>query len=311
MQSVLSPAGIQAAHIAWLWWVMLAVCAIVFVVVLLVVGIGLRRASGPDAPAVTPERRLHVTIGGATALTVLTLIGLLTAAIATGRAVQNLGDPEALPITVVGNQWWWSVEYALPNPAERVRVANEIRLPRGRTASLTLASNDVIHSLWIPNLHGKVDLIPGRQNVLVLRADRTGDFRAQCAEYCGMQHAHMALTVTVMEPRDFDAWLTAQREPAAEPADALSARGRQLLESSTCVMCHTVRGTTAGARIAPDLTHVGSRPTLAAGVLPNTDEALDRWLRDPQAIKPGNKMPIPGLSDDDRRALVAYLRGLK
>ena len=311
MQSVLAPAGIQAAQIAWLWWLMLAVCASVFVVVLMFVALGLRRASRPGAPAPTPERRLHGAIGGAAAVTILTLIGLLAAAIATGRAVQSLDDPAALPIVVVGNQWWWSIEYALPNPAERVRVANELRLPRGRTVSITLASNDVIHSLWIPNLHGKVDLIPGRQNVLVLRADRTGEFRAQCAEYCGTQHAHMAFTVTVVEPQAFDDWLTAQRAPASEPTDPLARRGRELIESSTCVMCHTVRGTLAGARIAPDLTHIGSRPTLAAGVLPNTDEALDRWLRDPQAIKPGNKMPVPGLSDDDRRALVMYLRGLK
>ena len=310
MQSVLAPAGIQAAQIAWLWWVMLAVCAVVFVVVLVFVSIGLRRASRQEVPA-TPERRLHVAIGGATTLTILTLLGLLTAAIATGRAVQALDGANAIPITVVGNQWWWSVEYALPNPAERVRLANELRLPRGRTAALTLGSNDVIHSLWIPNLHGKIDLVPGRQNVLVLRADRTGEFRAQCAEYCGMQHAHMALTVTVMEPPDFEAWLIAQRAPAPEPADAVARRGRDLVESSTCAMCHTVRGTTAGARIAPDLTHIGSRPTLGAGVLPNTDEALDRWLRDPQAIKPGSKMPVPGLSDDDRRAVVRYLRGLK
>ena len=311
MQSVLAPAGVQAAEIAWLWWVMLAVCAAVFVVVLLFVGAGLHRASRRNAPAPTPERRLHRAIGGATALTILTLMGLLTAAIATGRAVQSLDGASALPVIIVGNQWWWAIEYALPNPAERVRVANELRLPRGRTVSITLGSNDVIHSLWIPNLHGKVDLIPGRQNVMVLRADRVGEFRAQCAEYCGTQHAHMAFTVTVVEPAAFDAWLVAQREPAREPVDAVARRGRQLVESTTCMMCHTVRGTLAGARIAPDLTHVGSRPTLAAGVLPNTDEALDMWLRDPQAVKPGNKMPVPGLSDDDRRAVVAYLRGLK
>jgi cytochrome c oxidase subunit 2 len=121
----------------------------------------------------------------------------------------------------------------------------------------------------------------------------------------------MAFSVAVVEPAAFDAWLVAQREPAREPDDALARRGRQLVESSTCAMCHTVRGTTAGARIAPDLTHIGSRPTLAAGVLPNTEEALNRWLLDPQAVKPGNKMPVPGLSDDDRRAVVAYLRGLR
>jgi cytochrome c oxidase subunit 2 len=250
-------------------------------------------------------------IGGATAITILTLLGLLTAAIATGRATQRADRSNALAITVVGNQWWWSVEYAAPQPSDRVRLANELHLPRGRPAVISLASNDVIHSFWVPNLHGKVDLIPGRTNEIVLRGDQNGEFRGQCAEYCGVQHAHMALIVIVEDPADFEAWLTAQRRPAAEPTTDPARRGRQLVETTTCAMCHTVRGTTAGARTAPDLTHVGSRATIAAGLLPNTEAALDRWLRNPQDVKPGNKMPVVGLPDDDRAAVVAYLRTLR
>jgi cytochrome c oxidase subunit 2 len=311
MQSVLHPAGAQAGAIAWLWWAELATCAAVFGIVLVVLAMGLRRSGSAKAPVPVPERKLASVVGGAAGVTILILFILLAASIATGRATQRLDRQDAIAITIVGNQWWWDVEYEAQQASDQARLANDLHLPRGRTVVITLASNDVIHSFWVPNLHGKTDLIPGRQTQTVLRADQVGVFRGQCAEFCGTQHAHMALTVTVEEPEAFDAWLRAQRQDAPTPTTPAQQRGRALIETSSCVLCHTVRGTLAGARTAPDLTHLASRPTIAAGELPNTDEALDRWLRDPQAVKPGSKMPNPGLSADDRAALVAYLRTLR
>lgn len=311
MQHILNSAGYQANHIEWLWWLMLAVCTFVFIVVLTMLTLAIRRSMAAEAPAPVPDRRLTRVVGGATVATILILFGLLAATIATGRATQSLDETDALEITIVGNQWWWSVEYALQPPSARARLANDLHLPLGRVAVITLASNDVIHSFWVPSLHGKVDLIPGRTNRIVLRGDRVGTFRGQCGEFCGAQHAHMALTVTVEEPAAFDAWIANQRRVAPEPVSDAEKRGRQIAESTTCAMCHAILGTTMGARTAPDLTHLMSRPTLAAGVLPNSPESLDRWLRDPQAVKPGSKMPNPGLSADDRASVVAYLRTLR
>lgn len=311
MQSILVPAGPQAAAIAWLWWVMFWVCAAVFVSVLFVLAGAVVKSSRHRPQIVATHRRLSAVVGSATGLTILILIGLLGASIMTGRATQSIDRTNALAIVVTANQWWWSVEYAFPTASERVRTANEIHLPRGRTAVVTLASNDVIHSFWVPTLHGKVDLIPGRLTEIVIRGDEPGVYRGQCAEYCGAQHAHMALIVRVEEPSVFEAWLNGQRQSSVPPDSDLTQRGKMLLEKTSCSLCHTVRGTIAGARTAPDLTHVATRDTLAAGILPNTEEALHRWLRDPQAVKPGNKMPNPGLPDADRNAIVAYLRGLR
>jgi cytochrome c oxidase subunit 2 len=311
MQSVLHPAGVQADAIGWLWWVELGTCLFVLAAVLAVLAIGMRRARSANAPVPVPERKLSAAVGAAVGVTVIILFALLGASIATGRATQNLDRRDALAITIVGYQWWWSVEYALPQASDRVRLANDLHLPKGRTAVITLLSNDVIHSFWVPNLHGKIDLIPGRLTEIVLRGDRIGQYRGQCAEYCGTQHAHMALTVTVEDAGAFDTWLNAQRQPSAEPATETQQRGRTIVETSSCVLCHTIRGTSAGARAGPDLTHLASRPTLAAGMLPNTAHSLDRWLSDPQAVKPGSKMPNPGLSPDERAALVAYLGSLR
>jgi cytochrome c oxidase subunit 2 len=163
----------------------------------------------------------------------------------------------------------------------------------------------------VPNLHGKIDLVPGRVNTIWLKADRAGIYRGQCAEYCGLQHAHMAFTVVVEPAAQFEGWLAAQRAPARTPPDGAAARGKVLVESGSCALCHTVRGTTAGAVTGPDLTHVASRPTLAAGTLPNTPEHMALWIADPQGVKPGNRMPATGLSPDDLRAVVAYLGTLR
>jgi cytochrome c oxidase subunit 2 len=218
---------------------------------------------------------------------------------------------DAVTINITGRQWWWQLEYVDTLPSNRFKTANEILIPVGRPIVVNVTSRDVIHSFWVPNLHGKRDLIPGYVTSLWFQSDRVGTFRGQCAEFCGLQHANMALFVRAVPDRDFDAWLAAQRQPAAEPASDIQRRGRDVFLSTTCVQCHAIRGTLAGGAYGPDLTHVGSRATIAAGALPNTAENLQRWIRNPHQFKPGNKMPPHDLNDTDLRAVADYLRSLK
>jgi cytochrome c oxidase subunit 2 len=181
----------------------------------------------------------------------------------------------------------------------------------GRPVVVQLRSDDVIHSLWLPNLAGKRDLIPGRTSTITFRADQPGTYRGQCAEFCGYQHALMGLVVVAETPEQFQAWVDAQRRPAPEPADAQVLRGRTVFQSTACAMCHTVNGTMAQGKKAPDLTHLASRQTLAAGTLPNTREALASWIQDPQKHKPGTNMPAVPLSPEDLDAVVTYLGSLR
>ena len=309
IQSALAPAGIQAARIEWLWWLMFWVSAAVFVLVLGALFLAVRRGRSAD-PERPSESTLFVGVNAAVAVTVAALIGLLFASVVTGRAIGSAPE-NALTIKVVGHRWWWEIEYVDRNPSLNVTTANELRLPVGRPVVFDLRSADVIHSFWVPNHHGKVDMIPGRQNLTWLQADREGTYRGQCAEYCGVQHAHMALAV-VAEPADrFDAWLNAQRATAPAPASPEARRGLELVERGSCMLCHTIKGTQAGGRVGPDLTHFASRSTIGAGRVPNTAENLDAWIADPQHLKPGNLMPPTLLPDPDRRAVVQYLGTLR
>jgi cytochrome c oxidase subunit 2 len=220
-------------------------------------------------------------------------------------------DGQPLAVTLVGHQWWWEVQYHDSVASHRLTTANEIHIPVGRPVLVTLESHDVIHSFWVPRLHGKRDLIPGYTNRIWLRADRPGAYRGQCAEFCGQQHANMALWVVAEPQAQFDAWYRAQLLPAAAPADSTRIAGQKAFLGGSCVMCHTIRGTPTGGRNGPDLTHLGSRRTLAAGTLPNTPGHLGGWVVDPQGIKPGTTMPPNNLRPDELRALIAYLEGLK
>jgi cytochrome c oxidase subunit II len=309
IQSALHPAGPQAASIGHLWWLMFWTCTVVYVLVMFVLAVAVRRRRG--AGPATSERRLTVSVAAASAVTIVILFGLLFASVWTGRAIASLATSEALGLQITGNQWWWDVEYLSPNPSARVRTANELHLPAGRPVRIELRSNDVIHSFWVPNLHGKMDLIPGRQTVLWLQADAPGVYRGQCAEYCGLQHAHMALTVVVHAPDAFEQWLSAERRPALPPGTPEQQRGLEVVERGPCAMCHAVRGTDAGGRTAPDLTHLASRTTIAAGTVPNTRGYLAGWIADPQHVKPGAKMPATGLSAEELQAVLAYLETLK
>jgi cytochrome c oxidase subunit 2 len=216
-----------------------------------------------------------------------------------------------LTIDVTGQLWWWQIKYENDVPSQTVTTANEIHIPVGRLVQFKLRSNDVIHSFWVPNLHGKTDLIPGHVASTWMRADRTGTFRGQCAEFCGHQHAHMALTVVVETEEQFKNWYTAQLQSASQPATKQQARGQQVFLSAPCVMCHRVQGTDAGGAVGPDLTHIASRQTIAAATLENSREHLAQWILDSQSIKPGNRMPPNPLSREDLEALLDYLQSLK
>ena len=216
-----------------------------------------------------------------------------------------------LRLSVTGEQWWWRVRYETPG-GEAVTSANEIRLPAGRRAELILDSPDVIHSFWVPPLGGKMDMIPGRTTRLVLEPERPGRYRGACAEYCGASHALMAFTVEVMAPAAFHDWLAAEARPAAVPQGEAARRGADLFVDVGCGACHAVRGTAAAGSIGPDLTHLAGRPTLAAGTLPMTEDALARWIADPQAVKPGALMPPFAALGEARIAdLAAYLASLR
>jgi cytochrome c oxidase subunit II len=266
------------------------------------------RAKAITAPGRADAGGVQATIiTGGIIMPVVVLSGLLGLTLVTMRAIANGAASGPTVIEIIGHQWWWEVRYA----DGQATTANEIHLPVGQPVTLRLSSQDVIHSFWVPELHGKLDLVPGHTNRLILQADQPGEYRGQCAEFCGLQHANMALLVVAQAPEEFGAWLAAQAEPAAAPANALAAEGEQIFLQSDCAKCHTVRGTAAEGRGGPDLTHLASRTTLAAATLPNTPEHLARWVRDPQAIKPGSLMPPPELNDADLQAILAYLAGLK
>jgi len=313
LQDVLRPNGPQAQHIASLWHLMLVVCTLVFVAVMAAVVIALlRRPRGrldapPDLSSLSvPEPGPHRSVIAATGVSLVLLLLLIVASIVTDRALANLSTKDALRLKVTADQWWWQVTYDGP-PSEVFDTANEIHVPVGRPVLVRLQADDVIHSLWVPSLAGKKDLIPGRDATLEFRADKPGVYRGQCAEFCGAEHAWMAFEVVADPPDRFAAWLDHQRQPAPAPTDPLPQKGRTLFVSTTCAMCHAVRGTTAAARHAPDLTHLASRRTLAAGTLPNTPADLKRWIRDPHQFKPGVNMPATNMPDADLDAIVAWL----
>lgn len=309
--SVLGARGLAAGHEALLGWVLLLVAAAVTIGVtgLLVAGVWRGRST-----EVTPPRssrpRLGWIVGGGVVAPSLILIAVFVLTIRTQASLAMPGSPE-LTIQVTGHRWWWEVHYLDSTPSEIASTANELHLPVGKTVRLELITDDVIHSLWIPQLAGKTDLVPGQRNTMWIQADSTGIYRGQCAEYCGSQHGKMALAVVAESPGTFDTWLAQQREPALVPVDPAITAGREAFGSSACPLCHTVRGTPAGGRAGPDLTHLASRLTLAAGVLPNTRGHLAGWVANPQAIKPGTLMPVIPLSPSELLAVVGYLESLK
>ncbi|HWR15935.1 MAG TPA: cytochrome c oxidase subunit II [Terriglobales bacterium] len=316
-QTMLHPVGPMSGRIESLWWFIFVIAVAVFVIVwIFLAGAAAKRKVQeqlpPDVyPDPSYEQKLLRRVMVATGITVIVLFAILGHSVITSKYMNSLQSKNPVSIQVYGHQWWWEVQYPNPDVSQWVTTANEIHVPVGVPVVLQTGSRDVIHSFWAPNIHGKRDLIPGQSSALWFQVDKEGTYRGQCAEFCGHQHAHMAFYIVAETPEKFQAWLEQQKKPAPEPSNDVLKHGKEVLEKGTCVMCHTVRGTNAGSRLGPDLTHVGSRLSIAAGTLPNNAGSLGGWISDPQAIKPGVRMPPNPMSSEDLQALVAYLQSLK
>ena len=307
IQSSLSPHGRSAEAIATLAWVMFTGAGLIFASVLALTVFLI----------MAPEKQRHrvacrgLVIGGGVVFPVAALSALLLFMLPLSGDLTKPGTDPPLRIEVVGKMWWWEMRYPDPSGAGLV-IANEIHLPVGRPVELALTTADLIHSFWIPKLAGKLDMIPGRVNVLRLQADMPGVFRGQCAEFCGAQHANMAFFAVAHSPGDFDAWIENQRRPAREPDLPLLEHGRELFLASGCGGCHSIRGTAAAGVIGPDLTHVGSRISIGAGMLANNAETLAGWIARTQHLKPDSAMPSFNIfPEPDLRAIAGYLESLK
>lgn len=316
IQSALTPGGPQAAHLAHLWWIYFSVCFAVYVLVVAFffwAVIRGRRNAAPDVSEAT-EHRLSIGVGVASAISIIGLFALLITSVAVGREVGTFAqnNPKQIEIDVTGHQWWWEVKYPDPlAPYQTITTANEIHIPINTPVLLRLATRDVIHSLWIPSLHGKRDLINGRVNKLWIEADKPGIYRGQCAEYCGLQHAHMSLLVFAETPEEFAQWKSGQSSGGQTPTNADAVRGQQVFLGAPCSKCHNILGTDADGSIGPDLTHLQSRRTIAAGTLINNRGNLAGWISNAPAIKPGTEMPPNNLSPSEMNDLLAYLETLK
>lgn len=306
-QSALQPSGAAAREVALLWWVMFWAGAAIFLLVLVLLLYPLFRGSDRRA-RISP---LQLVMAGGIVLPVMALSPLLVFGLRIGASTTL---PEnAISIHVTARQWWWEVEYVdHRDPSLNFTTANELYLPVGRPVELLLTSSDVIHSLWLPRLAGKLDLIPGQTSRLVLEAEEAGIFRGQCSEFCGLAHAQMALYAVAVPEEEFEAWADRQRAPAPPPATEAARAGKAAFDESGCVVCHTIRGGNSWGVRGPDLTHVGGRLTIAAGTFDNTRENIAAWIARNDRMKPGNKMPeFPHLERETRLAIAAYLENLE
>jgi cytochrome c oxidase subunit 2 len=312
-QPLLDPRGPVAEAIAELGITSFVIAGVValFVFGMLLYPV-LRAWRGREEPLSLPMRPVTFVLVAGVAVPALILGGIYFYALGTLSATTDPPSPPVLRVEITGHQWWWEVRYLTPDSTYLVETANEIHIPAGVPVRFDVRTADVIHSFWVPQLGRKIDLIPGRVNTIWLQADKPGVFRGQCAEYCGAQHAHMGLFVMAQPPAEFNSWLARQQEPASVPTDSLALRGRDVFLAAPCAFCHTVRGTPAQGGVAPDLTHLGSRSTIAAGLLKNTQGNLEAWIVDSQHLKPGVKMPAYNLfRGEELRALAAYLQSLK
>jgi cytochrome c oxidase subunit 2 len=279
-----------------------------YVVTIMFLFWAVRKARQGERPGFEKSKRFiliwGLTIPGAVFLSVLFY------SVIVGQTLSVKPYKDALTIHVTGKQWWWDVRY-MHGSDVIANTANEIHVPVGVPVKLKLSTNDVIHSFWAPNLSGKMDLIPGRSNEMWLQVDKEGVWRGACAEFCGVQHAHMGFEVIAENSAKYYQWLDWQRHPAISPASESLRHGMEAFVTGPCGMCHAVRGTTAHGSAGPDLTHVAGRRTIAAGTLPNTPEHLGRWIVNAQATKPGNHMPRLNLDSERVNSLVAYLGTLK
>jgi cytochrome c oxidase subunit 2 len=310
-QSTLDPHSRPAREIATLWWWMLVIACVVFAGALGMLGLAWVRRRRPGMPLLKGggTRDMGLVIAFGIVIPIVVNIGVFI--VANFFVMRQTEAPAAsttpLTITVVGRQWFWEVRY----PGTKAVTANEIHIPVRTRVNVVAITGDVIHSFWVPQLNRKVDMIPGRRNRVLLYADTPGRYRGQCAEFCGIEHANMAMYVDAQPPAAFRSWLRREAAGARAPTTPAQRAGRTAFFRNQCASCHALRGTAATGQVGPDLTHIGSRSTIAALTLPNTAQALRMWLRDPQHAKPGNRMPALGLSNTDIRNLTAYLESLK
>ncbi|PBB24077.1 cytochrome c oxidase subunit II [Mesorhizobium sp. WSM4307] len=309
-QSALNPYGAPAIHLEYLIIGIVALSAMIWLLVMVMLVLALRRGRRAETEGRTSEGRLTMTVSAAVAVTVAIIAGMTIASFFTTRSI-GVPQSAAVTITVRAQQWWWQVIYAGSDGTPTFQTANEIHIPVGQDVRLQLESADVVHSFWVPSLAGKQDLVPGRSNDLLLRAEKPGIYRGQCAEFCGLQHSHMAVIVVAEAPSDYARWITAQHADAMMPADPDAASGQVAFLAKPCAACHTIRGTHATGTTGPDLTHIGSRQTIAAGLLETTRGSLAAWIADPQTLKPGNNMPMVPLTSIELQNISAYMESLK
>jgi cytochrome c oxidase subunit 2 len=319
--SILDPAGPAADFIATLTWRLAVPCAVAWIATMAAFFFALRRgrraARLGDPPmaevSAAHDRPRHLAIAAAAIGTGLVLTVFVGLSYATDRDLLALERPPGAEITLIAHQWWWEIRYDDPDASKSFTTANEIHLPLGEPVKMKLTSPDVIHSFWIPNVADKRDVIPGRPNEFWITASRAGTWIGRCAEFCGLQHAHMEILAKVEDRAGFDAWRAAQALPARTPSNDVERHGEQVFSQGPCGMCHVVRGSpaTGYSGVAPDLTHLKSRSQIAAGTLPNTKGHLGGWILDPQSHKPGARMPVNLLAPDDFQDLLAYLETLQ
>lgn len=306
--SILDPQGPAAAHIADLWWLLfwLALAVLVFVFAFLALALFRQRPAEID-PQRAQRAGARVIIWAGVIMPAIVLAVVYVATLWTLRALATPAIPEGLTIHVIGRLWWWEVQY----PEQQFVTANEIHIPVGQPVRIVLSSPNVIHSFWVPELHGKMDLVPGAVNSMWIQADQPGVYWGECAEFCGTQHAKMNFLVIAQPAEEYQAWLEQQQQPAAIPTDTLAYQGQQVFFSANCLYCHAIRGTDATGNLGPDLTHLASRRTLGAAIQENTLGNLGGWIVGPQHIKPGNLMPPSDLTSTELQALLAYLATLE
>jgi cytochrome c oxidase subunit 2 len=299
--SILDPQGPEARKIAGAWWLMFGLAAAVYLVVAGLILFAIVRNRRGGSPTSRLNDHAFVVIGGLLAPVAI----LMLLAVVTVRTTTDVRQPARgeLRVDVEAHDWWWEVRY----PASGIVTANEIHVPVGQQVAVAIHTADVIHSFWVPQLAGKLDAVPGQENVLRFTAERPGVYRGECAEFCGIQHASMNFLVVAEDPTRFGQWEQTEVQSAGLPTSDATERGRLVFERESCAGCHTIRGTSAAGTLGPDLTHIGSRRTLGAATVPNNTGNLTGWIEDAQAYKPGNKMPPIKLDVADLRALVAYL----
>jgi cytochrome c oxidase subunit 2 len=314
-------AAIRISHLAWFMTILFLAVSLIMWTLLATAFYKRRGTLAEHAPIDSEGGEIWIAIGGlAVPFVILTLLFVLGLSLLSDFPIHGMRGPMAVSaaealkpeIRITGHQWWWQIDYLNSDPSKEFTTANELHLPAGRPMYIEVVTKDVMHSLWIPALHGKVDMIPGLANYILIQSSEPGTYEGQCAEYCGEQHAHMRLLAIVQEPAEYEAWLQQQRQPGADPKTPDEIAGESIFLSSPCIACHQVRGTTAAGTLGPDLTHIGSRQLIGADSFPNNNAYLEAWITNAQSLKPGCLMPnLPQFNGPQLLDLVAYLRQLK